>query len=99
MLNAMVAAQMNTPRRILTMVLADVALVLAQAIFFSAAGTNDKLLGLPMFGLTIALVCLSAWATFTARGFFLLRVLNGLLLTAFVTAYLFGWVMLTRGPD
>ena len=77
--------------RVLLMLLADVMLVVAQIIFFSASATNDTMMGLPMFGLSILLVGVIAWAAITASGFWWLRILNGTLLTIFVVA----WVVIT----
>jgi hypothetical protein len=69
------------------MIVSDVILVLAQIIFLSASASNDKTRALPMFGLSILLVGIIAWAAITTPGFFWLRVFNGLILAAFVLFY------------
>jgi hypothetical protein len=85
--------------RVITMILADIGLVLAQVIFFITATTNDKALGLPMLLLSVVFVLTIGWAAFTARRWLWLRVFNSLLLVVFVI----GWVVLiaivASGPD
>jgi len=68
------------------MVFADIALVLAQAKGIAAAsGTSATAFW--MSAISALLVGIIAWAAITASGFRWLRILNGLLLAAFVAAY------------
>jgi len=85
--------------RVITMILADIGLVLTQVIFFITARTNDKALGLPMLLLSAVFVLAIGWAAFTARGWLWLRVLNGLLVVVFVIGWVVLIAMFASGPD
>jgi hypothetical protein len=55
-------------KRIIAMILADVGLVIARFLLFTAAPTNDTAIALPMFGVTFLLGGVIAWAAFTSHG-------------------------------